>query len=397
MKDRSIIASVVMITCLLISSSQAQVAQLGRLPTTGKVKPTGLLYELFGHGKSSTSCDGGCDAGCDTGPACGVPDPACGAPEPLCGLAQPASCGAPAPTCGMADPTCGIAAPDCGAASPSCGLVGRLLGSGCTSCGLPEPSCGATGLGYSGSFGLCGGSCDSCGVGGYIGRNIHKVNPCACGGSLIADMARGFLTMVDRAVGTVVGGVFGGLQTASCHASGTFATLQCAAISGCDSCGGGGCTDCAAAPTCGMADPTCGVAAPGCGCPTCGVAAPGDYSTTISSPTPTYAPAAPTPIETAPMQPMPVESAPIETAPIKAAPSDPFLDDPSPLSQRTARPRTTAKGYRVYQNGNSRVAAASYQKQVAKPQSVETASAESAPVRPRYLRTHTGRAATFRR
>ena len=301
MKGRVLFSGLVA-AVFMLSSVEAQVIQLGRLPIKGKVRPVGgLLGSLFNH----DSCDG-CDAGC-------------------------IDCAAE-PGCGMTDPVCGAPEPGCGVAAPTCGLVGTLLSG--PGCGLPEPSCGSTGLGYSGGFGLCGGSCDDgCGRGGYLGRQLHKVNPCACGGSLIADMARGLLLMVDRAVGAVVGGVFGGLQAVSCHASGTFAALECAASAGCDTCGGACDGGCSAAPSCGA--PSCGVAGPVTSYPMIG---------DIYSPAPAQ-----------PMQPTlsePPAPTPVQPIPDKAV--DPFIDDPVAPQARLRQPnsvRRTLQG-QVVRNAN---------------------------------------------
>ena len=277
--------------------------------------------------------------------------------------------------------------PGCGVAAPTCGLAGTLLGGG-GSCGLPEPSCGSTGLGYSGGFGLCGGSgCDSCGSGGFLGRQLHQVNPCACGGSLIADMARGFLSLVDRTVGAVVGGIFGGLQAVTCHASGTFAALQCAAQASCDSCGGPGCDGgCAGpgygVPSCGA--PACGApAAPSCGCPTCGVAssAPAQsYPVSNSYPIadsyaapasndiylPPAAPVAPAMNGTA-VETSPIPATPMESVPTQSIPTDPFIDDPisapAPIPQ-ASRTRSVPVGFRVFgKQAPQQVRTATYQQQ----------------------------------
>lgn len=260
MKGRRLFASFVA-TCLLASITQAQVAQLGSAPTGGRIKQVGLFQRLVGGG--SACCDSGCVDGC-------------------------ASC-LPEPGCGM---------------GPTCGLAGRILGG--ASCGLPQPSCGSAGLGYAGGFGLCG-SCDSsCGVGGYIGRNIRQVNPYVCGGSLIADMARGFLCLVDRTVGSVVGGLFGGLQAVTCHASGTLAALQCAAQASCHACGTVGCD--------------------GCGMPY-----DHGYRDTTS-----YAPHSDSEYLPAPMDPTPAaEPMPAQPQPMEA---DPFTDDPPPEVSRRPRP-----------------------------------------------------------
>lgn len=328
MKERLWIAGV-LATFLLVSTSQAQVAQLGRMPTTGKIKQVGLLGHLFN--KQSKGCD-----------SCG--DPGCGIADPGCGIADP-GCGLEGPVCGAADPVCGAGAPTCGMAGS---ILGRRHGGGC---GVPEPGCGSAGLGYSGGFGLCGGSCDSCGVGGYFGRNLHQVNPCACGGSLVADLARGVITMVDRAVGKVVGGVFGGLQAVSCHASGTFAALQCAAQAGCNACGGSGCEGgCAVDPGCGLADPHCGIATS----PSYSYSEGGQvysyddggattraYATSPSPATsdllmPPAPPTAPTAIESDPLQPKPVSN----------QQSDPFLDDPiNPQSKTRSRTSPLSREY----------------------------------------------------
>ena len=297
MKERKLFIGLALATCLLVASAsaQAQVMQLGRMPMHGKTKPTGLLAELFGHQGSCSSCDSaGCDGDCTAAPTCGAADPVCGLPEPGCG------------------------------AAPTCGLAGKILGNygGCSSCDVSTPICTSTGLGYSGGFGLSAHTCDtcnSCGVGGYVGRNIHRVNPCACGGSLIADMARGFFRLVDHAVGTVVGGVFGGLRTVTCHASGTFATLECAAMAGCTSCGGHGCSDCAADPGCGA--PMMEYTTYPAGVP---------METVVPQPT----------METVPMPPVPTDAAP-------AAPTDPFLDDPEPAPQARNGARRSGRTVRV--------------------------------------------------
>ena len=355
MKERMMSVSL-FVAVLLATSAQAQVMQLGRVPMRGSVRPTGgLLGDLFGGHSSS------CDSGCADGPACGVPEISCGAPE----VTMEPVCGCPEPACG-AEPTCG-AAPSCGMAGGLLGALCRGGGGGCATC--PEPACGATGLGYAGGFGSCG-SCDTCGVGGYIGRNLHQVNPCACGGSLIADMARGFLGMVDRAVGSVVGGIFGGLQAVSCHASGTFATLQCAAAAGCDACDGASCDDCCA-PSCGA--PSCDApACSSCGVPEAALSYPVTTAPTsegVYLPEVTPLPASPqtateSVLPSAPVEaydsgsmdsypaesiPTPVESSPIETIPMEQPPAtNPFLEDPAPMSQLRSTSPVSRGGFRFF-------------------------------------------------
>ena len=210
----STVAFVLITCCLMVSSSEAQlVRKLGNLPLVGKVAQAAFF---------SDGCSGCGVVGCD-------------------------------------DPSCGCAA-------PSCGMAGSILNGS-----VLEPTCGSTGLGYAGGFGLCGGSCDACGDGGYLGRNLRPVNPCACGGSLVGDMARGLLCLVDRAVGATVATFFGGLQRVTCHASGTFAALQCAAAAACNSCGMVDCDGCGIGPSCGFADPSCGCGViAGCASPACG-------------------------------------------------------------------------------------------------------------------------------
>ena len=281
MKGRNFFASLAIVS-LLVAMAGAQVAPLGSVPFRGKVRQTGLFQRLAGGGAGC--CDAGC-TGCDS---------------------------------------CGISGPSCGLAAPTCGLAGRLLGG--ASCGLPEPRCGSAGLGYAGGFGLCGG-CDSCGVGGYVGRNIHQVNPCACGGSLIADMARGLFCLVDRTVSSVVGGLFGGLQAVTCHASGTFAALQCAAQASCYACGSVGC------------DGGCGMAASDYGMTyDQGYESLPAYSSesTRSSANQLPEPLEPTPAEEGSAQPDPL-------------PSDPFTDDPPPQALR--RPRPLTLGHRLPVHG----------------------------------------------
>ena len=342
----SIFASLV-VACCMATPSQAQlVKQLGRLPFAGKVKQASFL-------------GGGCDS-CAAAPSCGA-----------------AGCSAGGSCLGGGGGGCA----DTGCAAPSCGLAGSILGSclggGGSGCGaLPEPSCGSHGLGYSGGFGLCGGSCDSCGDGGYLGRNLYKVNPCACGGSLIGDMARGFVSLVDRTVGTLVGTVFGGLQTATCHASGTFAALQSAATVGCSSCGSMGCDSggCAGGPSCGLNAPSCGCAAPSCGAPACGapaqLASPPAYSApsypvessypstsypSASYPTNSIVPSATSYGSEVYSQPTPpAPSAPIMDAvplpqgePTLAPTMDPFVDDPV-LPQVRNQIRAAPTGFRVF-------------------------------------------------
>lgn len=347
-----IVFASVLATVLSVSGVQAQVAQLGRLPIRGQVA-------------QASFCAGGCDDGCDGG--CAV-EPGCGVAEPSCGLAGKLLSGGHGLFRG--------------------GLLAGMGGG--PSCGMPDPSCGSVGLGYSGGFGLSAGDCgdcNSCGSGGYLGRNLHQVNPCACGGSLIGDFARGLFQFVDRAVGTLVGGVFGGLQSITCHASGTFAALQCAAQASCDSCGGLGCADgCAIDPGCGIAVPGCGVASPACGCPVEGYGAntpaygapahaqvEGTYlpefsrvSAPMVAPVQAAPSMAPLPteasnsgvIETFPMDPVPnsqpIQVEPIQTDPIQFQPmqeapmTDPFQDDPVSTSQAPRQPKATATGFRFY-------------------------------------------------
>ncbi len=267
------------------------------------------------------------------------------------------SCAA-GPSCGMAD----CADPACGCAAPSCGLAGAFLGgcfgAGPGGCGATiEPHCGSEGLGYAGGFGLCGGSCDSCGQGGYMGRNLQKVTPCACGGSLIGDMARGLIHLVDRAVGATVATFFGGLQKVTCHASGTLAALQCAAAAACDSCGAVGCDGYCAGPVCGLPDPGCGCdISAACGVPAGGVptelAAPMDYPVS----TPSYAAPATDGGYSRPMQPTAapmMESVPAPpSVPTPAADGgDPFMDDSVPTPQARAARLPRASGYRVFEAG----------------------------------------------
>ena len=297
----STVASVLLVCCTMAVSVEAQlVRKLGNLP-------------MFGKARQTSFTTGGCD-----------------------------SC---------AEPSCGIAGCDdasCGCQGPSCGLAGSLLGgifsAGPGGCGAAiEPRCGSDGLSYAGGFGLCGGSCDGCGDGGFMGRNLRKVNPCACGGSLVGDMARGLIDLVDRAIGATVTSFFGGLQKATCHATGTLAALECAATAGCDSCGMAGCDGCGMAPSCGLADPSCGCdAVAACDGPACGapatLASPHGYPTT-SAPTmasPVHAPIPPAPA-TNYSQPMtPTPAAPMPAA--EPAPAtDPFLDDVAPSPQARVR------------------------------------------------------------
>lgn len=353
MKERKLFIGLALATCLLVASAsaQAQVMQLGRMPMNGKTKPTGLLAELFGHQGGCSSCDSaGCDGGCSAAPTCGAADPVCGLPEPGCGIA------------------------------PTCGLAGKILGhhGGGQSCGVSTPICSSTGLGYSGGFGLSAHTCDtcnSCGVGGYVGRNIHRVNPCACGGSLIADMARGFFCLVDRAVGTVVGGVFGGLRTVTCHASGTFATLEYAAMAGCNSCGGHGCSDCAAGASCG--------------------APVMEYSTY-----PTAVPQMETIVPQPTMQSIPMPRVPTEAMP-PAPPADPFLDDPQPAPQarngagRSNRAVAAVRGQQLRQPQPPQP-----MQPVASTRAssvIQTAAAIQPVPQNRYLKSQVGRTATMRR
>ena len=213
-------------------------------------------------------------------------------------------------------------------------------------CGMAEPTCGSIGLGYAGGFGNCG----SCGTGGYMNRNLHQVQPCACGGSPIADFARGVLLMVDKTVSAVLGGIFGGLQTVTCHASGSFAALQCAAMAG------GGCSSCG-----GACDGGCDMG-PGCGV---GMTSGANYATS-SAPmvhesygaavpgVPQLAPSMP--IESVPMQPM--DAVPTQPAPI-VAPTDPFIDDPPTPQANLLRSSGQVRqaGY-LHQQANNRIGAA---------------------------------------
>ena len=275
MKERMLFAGLVA-SFLLAGVAQAQVAQLGRVPTFNKIKRTALFSTVF-----NTGCDSGCS-----------------------GCADCVSSGG-------------------GCAGPSCGMAGAVLGG--ASCGLPEPACGSSGLGYAGGFGLCGGAgCDDCGVGGYFGRNIHPVNPCACGGSIVGEFARDFLQFFDNAVGTLVGGFFGGLRTVTCHASGSLAAIQCAIETNCAACGAvscnGGCGGYVTAPGCGVAGPGCGVpiSAESAGQPT-----PAKQSDAFAPP--------PTRVRSQP-----------------AGVSDPFLDDPAEVSRI---PRHVVPRLDLLQNG----------------------------------------------
>lgn len=170
------------------------------------------------------------------------------------------------------------------------GMAGEILG------GYAGPDYGTAGLGYAGGFGYCGcGDCGACGVGGYFGRNLHQVNPCACGGSLIGDLARGAFCVVDKTVGCVVGTVCGGLRVVTCHASGSLAALESAARASCYACHGAGCDVC-----CGEGD----------------VEYVGEY----------YAePTLARPIQAAPASPQQA--------------SDPFLDDPPSPAPQASRAR----------------------------------------------------------
>lgn len=311
------VASLLLMSCVMVTSSEAQlVRKLGNLPWVGKVKQTSFL-------------GGDCDS-CAASPTCGA--------------------------AGCDDPSCGCEAPSCGLAGS---ILGSCLGAGPGGCGATiEPSCGSSGLGYAGGFGLCGGSCNNCGDGGYLGRNLQRVSPCACGGSLVGDMARGLLSLVDRAVGATVTTVFGGLQKVTCHASGTFAALECAAAASCTSCGMVDC-GCGAAPSCGIADADCGCAAiatcdgPACGMPAT-LAAPNTYqaSPMPSYPAPTMAPAAP--MDGGFSEPR-VPAPAIQPSPTPAIPAagDPFLDDIAPTPQARVLRMPNAPGYRVYGNGNA--------------------------------------------
>lgn len=362
----STFASIVVACCMMVTSSEAQlVRQLGKLPFVGKVRQASFL-------------GGGCDS-CAAGPSCGL--------------------------IGCDDPSCGCAAPSCGMAGS---ILGGFFGAGPGGCGASiEPSCGSGGLGYGGGFGLCGGGCDSCGDGGYLGRNLQRVTPCACGGSLIGDMARGLITLVDRAVGTTVATFFGGLQKMTCHASGTFAALQCAAVATCSSCGNVGCDGCGAGPVCGLDSTDCGCdISASCGAPACGVAtefaAPTNYPPAVSAPSyapsygePSYAPAVDggysPPVAPAPaIEPLP--STPGEPAPI----SDPFLDDAVPMPQARAA-RTQATGFRVYESGPPSPPRMVH-RNASRPaqQSTIRAASYGSPLQRRYLQTQ-GRTATLRR
>lgn len=173
-----------------VSTSQAQVMQLGRLSIKNPVKQASCECStgggFFGKFRSQGNCESCCEGG-------------------------------------------------------SCGMAGDILSSDA----YCEPDCGTGGLGYAGGFGYCGtGDCGSCGVGGYFGRNLHPVNPCACGGSLLGDLARGAICLVDKTVGCVVGGICGGLRVMTCHASGSLAALECAAQASCHACDGSGCDSC---------------------------------------------------------------------------------------------------------------------------------------------------------
>lgn len=399
MKERLCIAGF-LIAAMMASTSSAQivnkVAQLGRMPVNGKVKQVGLLAKFFGHGSSAAGCDGCAD------PACGVPDPTCGceAPVPDCGCAAPApSCGcevAP-PTCDA--PACGLPEPACGAPGmPSCGMAGGILGKlggrfgglrgmlgglgggGACGCETMEPECGVTGLGYSGGFGLCGGcgggSCDSCGVGGYFGRNIHKVDPCACGGSLFGDASRNFLSFFDQAVGTLAGSFVGGLRAAGGHARGSLAAMHsakkcggCADI-GCDSCSApvglapGGCalgvcgdplgcgTGCDAGCDSGCAAPVAGgyMAAPMESAPAASypvesypATAPVEtYSSPAGTPDDIYLPPPAPPVMSAPMEGTPIETMPMEPNMIEAAPVDAQPIDSIPVETAPIEPVESA-------------------------------------------------------
>jgi len=290
-------------TGLFALTSHGQVRQLGRMSTSGKVAQAsghcsggGLLGKFGFHG----GCNGGCAAG------------------------------------------------------PSCSIARKLLG-GARS-GVSEPSCGPVGLGYGGGFGLCGaGDCGGCGVGGYLGRNLHPVNPCACGGSLLGDMARGIIMLVDRTVACVVGGVFGGLKTVTCHASGSFAALQCAAQATCLSCGGGGCDRCSIDRG-------------------CGIVSNGDRSHELPT-FPSEAPAEATPTQQKP----------------KGVAQDPFLDDP-PVSTPQARQLRSSVQHAYYPQ-ESRIGS-SVQRTVNRVKTTTLPTAGSLPHR--HLQTRS-RAVTLRR
>ena len=164
-----------------------------------------------------------------------------------------------------------------------------------------ESGYGMTGIGGGGGCGACG----ACGTGGFFGRGLAPVAPCACGGSLIADMAMGAKRVVDNTVACVFGHVFGGLQAISCHASGTFAALQCATAMGC--CGSCGSTSCDG------------------GCAGGGeIYADGGYSVMDSSPA--YAPTATPSIEPSPA-----------STPQPEIEANPFLDDPPAVEPQAGR------------------------------------------------------------
>lgn len=453
MKERMYIAGLLFVA-MMASTSSAQVAhkvaQLGRMPVNGKVKQVGLLAKFFGHGSSNAGCDGCAD------PACGAPEPMCGceAPVPDCGCAAPApdcGCAAPVPECGMPEPACGMPGmPSCGSAGGILGkfkgklggfgglrgMLGGFAGGAACGCETMEPDCGVTGLGYSGGFGLCGGcgggGCDSCGVGGFFGRNIHRVEPCACGGSIFGDKARNFLSFFDQAVGTLAGSFVGGLRAAGGHARGSLAALHSA--KSCGGCADAGCDSCSAPTSLAPGGCALGVCGDPLGCGTgcdsgCSsapaaegyIGAPLESAPAVSYPmaapvesypSNTYteaptediylpppsppvtesvpvethsmpmepniiepAPVDATPIESVPMESTPVESAPIDTSPIDSSPldnlpggldidtspldtvpirgTDPFVDDPAPLSQRQTQPRkAVASGFRFFKGGN---------------------------------------------
>lgn len=238
--------------------------------------------------------------------------------------------------------SCGVES--CDGCGPSCGMAGSILGE--------STCCGHTGLGYGGGFGLCGGSCDGCGDAGYLGRNLKRVAPCACGGSLVGDMACGLLGLADRAVGATVTTVFGGLQRVTCHAAGTFAALECAAASACNSCGLVGCGGCCS--TWGSTDT---------GCSSC------DGGTISEEYVPSSAPAG--------------NGVPTPAQPNDAA--DPFLDDSAPTPEARL-----PRGYRNYGTPNLVPPRAAMRLQ-----SVNRA-AYSAPISNRYQLSN-GRPITLRR
>ena len=249
-------------------------------------------------------------------------------------------------------------------------MQGNLASSSCDCGGFWHgygPECGAAAP-YAVECGGCGAS-DGCGIGGYIGRNVYPVNPCVCGGSLCLDILQGIKHLLDRTLSCVIGTVFGGLQAVSCHATGSLAALRCAALAGCQSCGGSYCG--------------------GCGGGT--IIDSGGYMSGV----PTYM----TPNGTIPIGPEPIE--------VPEDIDDPFTDEPvtapaGPQSRRIRRP--VRAGYR-YVDPRARMRAATYQQPVrvkiegqgaqrAKMSSVLKTSRTSNTARGRYFN---GRPITMRR